>query len=87
MGALPGRGDDPGPIIVDGITFPIGPDWVPVLTGEIPPSGFSSVTFNIPGPPPGPELGGLTVYGLVVAASPDLRTISVSEGFAVFIEF
>jgi hypothetical protein len=77
----------PGPITVGGYTFPIGEDWVPVLTGQIPASGFSSLTLTIPGAPPGPELGGLTVYGLVVAASPDLRTISSSEQFAIFIEF
>ena len=77
----------PGPIEVGGYIFPIGPDWVPILTEQIPATGFSSLTFVIPPPPPSPELGGLTVYGLVVAASPDLRTISSSEGFAVFVEF
>jgi hypothetical protein len=75
---------DPGPIVVNGITFPIGPDWVPLLTTTIPNVGFVFATVLIPA---GPELGGLTVYGLVVAASSNVKTISVSESFSVLVDF
>jgi hypothetical protein len=76
---------DPGPIVIAGITFPIGPDWVPLLTTQIPGVGF--VLANVLIPTGGAELGGLTVYGLVVAASSNIRTISVSEQFSVLIDF
>lgn len=76
---------DPGPITIGGITFPIGPDWVPLLTTQIPGVGF--VFANVLIPAAGPELGGLTVYGLVVAASSNIRTISVSEQFSVLVDF
>jgi hypothetical protein len=78
----------PGPIWRAGILFPIGEDWFPIINATIPVTGFQSLVVTLPPSPDNtPELGGLTVYGLVVAASPDLRTISVSEQFAVFIEF
>jgi hypothetical protein len=76
---------DPGPIVIDGITFPIGPDWVPLLTTTIPGVGFVFATVTIPSNQP--ALGGLTVYGLVVAASSNIRTISVSESFSVLVDF
>jgi hypothetical protein len=78
---------DPGPIWRAGILFPIGEVYFEVMNGILPSTGFQTETLVIPGPQEAPELGGLTVYGLVVAASPDLRTISVSEQFAVFVEF
>jgi hypothetical protein len=76
----------PGPIVVAGITFPIGPDWFPVLTAVLPPAGIVSTNITIPTTPP-VEIATVTFYAIVVLASPDHRTISVSEQFSLSVVF
>jgi hypothetical protein len=76
----------PGPIEHFNIEFPIGPDWVPLFNTTIP-AGVPFVSTTITIPQSGPQLAGLVVYGLVVAVSPGLRTVSVGEQFSSFVDF
>jgi hypothetical protein len=77
----------PGPININGITFPIGADWFPIFGGILPPSGILFTNVMIPTTPPLPEIATLTFYAIVVLASPDHRTISVSEQFTLSVVF
>jgi hypothetical protein len=78
----------PGPIVIGGHSYPIGEDWFVVLSGVFPTVGFLSANVLIPNAPEGvPEIGTITFYAIVAAASPDQRIISVSEQFSLAIDF
>jgi hypothetical protein len=79
----------PGPIVVNGISIPLG-DPVFVLMAEVlPASGISTLTLVVPDLPPAAaieiSIATVDIYAATVVVSPDNRTFQVSDQFTLSI--
>ncbi len=76
---------NPGPTIIDGVSYPIGLPYVVLQSGVVPANGILSTTITIPLNLP--ELAVQTFYGLIALSNPQQNTVSVSEQFTLMIDF